>query len=128
MQDRPDGAAILRALESELRAGLAPGFAQKVGANAIALALREAELTASSDEAERSRLAQLLGRDGSLKSLNRALAQAIRDGTLDCEDDQLIAHLIRTTIEKLNVDQPTYPAFVAWHRSTAGGVPKGTTA
>ena len=113
MQDKPCGDDILAEVEKALRDGLAPGLAQRMAANAVALARREDLLAAEFAEAERVRLAELLGRRAPLAALNRDLATAIRGGMLRHDDPALIAHLRRTTVEKLTVDQPTYPPFQA---------------
>lgn len=112
MLDKPDSKAILREVQAALKAGIAPGFQQSVAANAVALALREEELAPVAHEAEVARLAALLGRDGELEKQNRALADGVRAGSV--RGTALEAHLICTTIEKMEVDQPRYPAFRAW--------------
>jgi len=112
MLDAPKGMDILREVQAALKAGIAPGFQQAVAANAVALALREAELAADAQSAELARLESLLGRAGNLAELNRALAEGIRSGAL--AGPALTGHLIRTTIEKMQVDQPNYPAFRVW--------------
>ena len=66
-----------------------------------------------------ARLVELLGHDGSLDALNRLLATRIREGAMDRTDSTLTRHLILTTIEKMIVDQPRYPAFRAC-RATHG--------
>ena len=47
-------------------------------------------------------------------ALNAALASAIRDGSIALDAPELIEHLILTTVAKLEIDQPAYPAFKAW--------------
>lgn len=111
MQDSPPARAILAEVAAALRSGIAPGFQQAVSANALDLVLRETDLAAEGHAAERLRLVALLGREGELAELNGALARAIREGTLAADRDDLAAHLIRTTIEKIVIDQPRYPAF-----------------
>jgi hypothetical protein len=114
MQDKPTGELVLAEVAAALRAGVAPGFQQHVAANAVALALRERELAGFSHNAEHERLTALLGRADSLEALNAALAGAIRDGAIEAADPGLIRHLVMTTVEKMAVDQPGYPAFRAW--------------
>ena len=117
MQDRPDARTLLAEVQAALKAGIAPGFQQARAANAVALALRETGLAPATHDAEHARLVALLGREGDLAVLNRMLAHGIRDGSIDCGQAGLSDHLIRTTIEKLAVDQPNYPAFRAWRAS-----------
>lgn len=114
MLDRPQAREILAEVQAALKAGIARGFQQAVAANAVALALREGALADAGHDAERARLAALLGRVDSLGELNRALAHGIADGSVDAARDDIKHHLIATTIAKLEVDQPNYPAFRAW--------------
>lgn len=110
MQDDPPAPLLVAEARMALEAGLAPGFPQKVAANALGIAQRELELGPALAAAERARLAALLERDGELSELNRALAEEVRDG-VGLPHDALQDHLIRTTIAKLSVDQPQYPGF-----------------
>jgi hypothetical protein len=57
------------------------------------------------------RLKQLLGMDGSLIELNRALADKIAKGELDLQTPGLTEHLWQTTMDKLAVDQPNYASY-----------------
>ena len=116
MQDNPPVALLVAEARLALDAGLATGFPQKVAANALGIAQRELELGPSLAEAERARLADLLARNGDLPELNAALAHALRDGRFDTSEDDLLGHLILTTIAKLSVDQPSYPGFRALSR------------
>lgn len=113
MQDKPPAEMLVAAVREALDAGLGPGFPQKVAANALGIAQRELELAPSFDRAERNRLAELVGRDGSLGELNRELARMIRDGAAS-NTDGLIRHLVFTTCAKLAVDQPGYPGLRTW--------------
>lgn len=118
MQDKPDAPMILAEVQAALKAGIPPGFQQAVAANAVALALREGDHAGDAEVAEHARLVLLLGRVGPLDALNRTLAHTIRDGACDCTDADLAGHLIRTTIEKMTVDQPNYPAFRNWRAAS----------
>ena len=60
---------------------------------------------------EATRLQQLLGMDGSLLDLNRALAEKIASGEMDLLTPGLTAHLWQTTMDKLAVDQPNYASY-----------------
>lgn len=116
MFDRPDARAILEEVQSALKAGIAPGFQQAVAANAVALALREEELAHAANQAERGRLVTMLGIEVDLPALNATLCAGIRAGSLT--GPVLVDHLIRTTVDKLAVDQPNYPAYRAWKGET----------
>ena len=113
MQDEPAPALLIGEVRKALEAGIAPGFAQKVAANALGIALRELTLAPASAAAENGRLARLVGDDGDLADRNHRLAELIRRGEGELPDG-VIAHLIATTVEKIAVDQPAYPAFVNW--------------
>jgi hypothetical protein len=114
MFDRPAPSLLIAEARSALDAGVAAGFPQKVVANALGIAQRQLEMGPALEEAELRRLASLIGRTGNLDELNAALADRVRRGTLDVEASALIEHLILTTIAKLEIDQPAYPAFKAW--------------
>ncbi len=120
MQDKPDAIAILGEVEEALKAGLGSGLPQRMAANALALARRELSLPPDEAEREHARLAALLGREGSVEALNAALAEAIRSGAMTADTPGLVAHLWQSTIEKMRVDQPAYPAFAAWLREGQG--------
>jgi Domain of unknown function (DUF6285) len=114
MHDRPPPELLIAEARKAKQAGLAPGFARKVADNALAIASRELALGPGQDAGEMERLAVLVGAEGDLAARNHRLAQAIRLGELDGTDPLLLAHLIATTIAKLEVDQPAYPAFARW--------------
>lgn len=96
MSDSPPAHMLVAEVRKALEAGLAPGFVQKVAANALGIAQRELE-------------------NGPAVTPERAaqLCKAVRAGQTD---DELVAELIRITISKLEIDQPTYPSFAAWKR------------
>lgn len=117
MQDEPSAAAILDIAIAHLRDNLAPSldgrarFDLRVTINALGLVRRTLELTPRSDAAERARLEALLGEAGELETLNRKLCARIREGTMDLSTPGLGEHLRATALEKLAVDQPSYPAY-----------------
>ena len=112
MQDDPPADLLVAETRKALDAGLAPGFPQKVAANALGIAQRELERGPCYAEDERTRLFELLGETGGVEELNRKLAQAIRAGDGLRESD-VMRHLILTTCAKLSIDQPAYPGFLA---------------
>jgi hypothetical protein len=116
MLDKPPAAMLIAEARRALEDGVAPGFPQKVVANALGIAQRELDLGPGLTDAERQRLRGLLRDAGDTPALNAALADAIRAGTIALDDPALLDHLIRTTIAKLDVDQPAYPAFQAWRQ------------
>jgi hypothetical protein len=112
--DRPSPSLLIAEARRALDAGVASGFPQKVVANALGIAQRELEMGPSLADAERERLTALLGAEDDLATLNARLSAAIRDGTFAADDPALLDHLIKTTVAKLEIDQPAYPAFRAW--------------
>jgi Domain of unknown function (DUF6285) len=117
MQDQPTPEELIKAVADFLRNDIAPGisghnaFKLRVAINALDLVARQLALEEASDAAEAARLSQLLGMDGSLGELNRALAERIAKGELDLQTPGLSEHLWQTTLAKLAVDQPNYASY-----------------
>lgn len=117
MQDQPSAAELIGAVEDFLRDVAMPqleGHAQfhaRVSANALAIVKRELELGPAQTSAELHRLRALLGEDGPLEALNRALCRRIREGDIGLDDADLVAHLWATTLEKVAIDQPNYSGY-----------------
>ena len=117
MQDEPTPIELTKAVADFLRNDIAPmisghhAFKLRVAINALDLVTRQLTLQAGGYEAEAGRLKQLLGVDGSLHDLNRALAGKIAEGELDLRTPGLAEHLWRTTMDKLAVDQPNYASY-----------------
>ena len=92
---------------------------------------RQLALEQGSDAAEAARLKQLLGSDGSLIELNRALSDKIAKGEVDLQTPGLAEHLWQTTMDKLAVDQPNYASYkrelgMKWIRISV--IPRGCVA
>ncbi|MBN8608803.1 MAG: protein kinase [Caulobacterales bacterium] len=117
MQDNPPPEQILDIAIAHLRDNVLPTlsgravFDMRVTISALELVCRSIVLTPGSDAAERQRLSELLGQDGDLETLNRALCDRIASGALDLQTPGLAAHLRATALEKLAVDQPNYSAY-----------------
>jgi hypothetical protein len=117
MQDEPTPTELIKAVADFLRNEIAPvikghnAFKLRVGINALDLVTRQLALEQASDAAEAARLTQLLGMQGALDDLNRALAARIRSGEVDLQTPGLSDHLWRTTMDKLAVDQPNYASY-----------------
>lgn len=114
MFDNPTPDLIIGEVRTALDAGLRPGFPQKVAANALGIVQRQLQIGPGLTEAASNRLVSLTGCGGSAAQGNAWLAAAIRDGVIAPNDPDLIAHLISSTIAKMSIDQPGYPAFQAW--------------
>ena len=117
MQDEPTPEELLKAVAEFLRNDIAPhisghnAFKLRVSINALDLVTRQLALEQGSDAAETERLKQLLGMDGSLIDLNRALSDQIAKGEIDLQTPGLADHLWQTTMDKLAVDQPNYGSY-----------------
>jgi hypothetical protein len=117
MQDEPTPTELIKAVADFLRTEIAPAikghnaFKLRVGINALDLVTRQIALEGPADATETARLKQLLGTDGSLMELNRALAEKIANGEVDLDMRGLKAHLWQTTMDKLAVDQPNYASY-----------------
>ena len=117
MQDEPTPAELIKAVADFLRTEITPAikghnaFKLRVGINALDLVTRQLTLEGPSDAAEAVRLKALLGMDGSVMDLNRALAEKIARGEMDLNTPGLKEHLWQTTMDKLAVDQPNYASY-----------------
>jgi uncharacterized protein DUF6285 len=117
MQDEPTPTELIKAVADFLRNEITPvieghnAFKLRVGINALDLVARQLALEPDSDAAEARRLSGLLGMQGSLGELNRALADRIAKGEVDLRTPGLADHLWQTTMDKLAVDQPNYASY-----------------
>jgi hypothetical protein len=117
MQDEPTTTELIKAVADFLRTEITPAikghnaFKLRVGINALDLVTRQLALEGPGDAAEAARLKQLLGIDGSVMELNRALAEKIAKGEIDLNTPGLKEHLWQTTMDKLVVDQPNYASY-----------------
>jgi hypothetical protein len=117
MQDEPTPTELIKAVADFLRTEVTPAikghnaFKLRVGINALDLVTRQLALEGPSDVAEAARLKALLGIDGSVIELNRALAEKIAKGEFDLTTPGLKEHLWQTTMDKLAVDQPNYSSY-----------------
>ena len=117
MQDEPTLTELIKAVADFLRTEITPAikghnaFKLRVGINALDLVTRQLTLEEGSDAREVERLRALLGIDGSVGDLNRALAERIAKGDVDLTTPGLAEHLWQTTMDKLAVDQPNYASY-----------------
>jgi hypothetical protein len=100
----------LRALDPGFQAprGIDLWFQCKIAINLLGIAGRELELRQQFETAERLRLIDLLGKSGSLDSLNRELCQLIRNGALRDDSPELIRHLRASLTEALRINNPKW--------------------
>jgi hypothetical protein len=117
MQDEPTPIELTKAAADFLRNEITPmisghnSFKLRVAINILDLVTRQLTLEGKTDAAEATRLATLLGMDGSLMDQNRALADRIASGEVDLTTPGLKEHLWQTTLAKLAVDQPNYASY-----------------
>ncbi|MBW5438503.1 hypothetical protein FXB41_28190 [Bradyrhizobium canariense] len=117
MQDEPTPIELTKSVADFLRNDIAPlisghqAFKLRVAINILDLVTRQLTLEEGSDAAEVGRLRALLGMDGSVTDLNRALVERIAKGEVDLATPGLAEHLWATTMDKLAVDQPNYASY-----------------
>jgi Domain of unknown function (DUF6285) len=117
MQDEPTPTELTKAVAEFLRNDIAPevsghnAFKLRVAINMLDLVTRQLTLEEGRDAAEAARLTRLLGMEGSLLQLNRALADKIAKGEVELQTPGLAEHLWQTTMDKLAVDQPNYASY-----------------
>lgn len=117
MQDEPTPIELTKAVADFLRTDITPlisghqAFKLRVAINILDLVTRQLTQEEATDAKEVERLRALLGRDGSVTELNRALAERIAKGEVDLATPGLAEHLWATTMDKLAVDQPNYASY-----------------
>src|SRR3954453_6607483 len=117
MQDEPTPTELTKAVADFLRNEVTPmisghnALKLRVAINILDLVTRQLTLEEGSDAAEAARLRALLGMDGSVTELNRALAEHIARGEVDLATPGVAEHLWQTTMDKLAVDQPNYASY-----------------
>src|SRR5690554_1784305 len=99
MQDQPSAIELVEAVTEFIRNHAMPqlqghaAFHARVAANALDIVKRELEIGPEASKEERARQVALLGRDGTLDELNRALGEKIRTGEVGLETPGLVDHL-----------------------------------
>lgn len=117
MQDEPTPTELTKAVADFLRNDITPlisghqAFKLRVAVNILDLVTRQLTQEEGSDAREVGRLRALLGMDGPVTDLNRALADRIAKGEIDLATPGLAEHLWQTTMDKLAVDQPNYASY-----------------
>ena len=117
MQDEPTPIELTKSVADFLRNDITPlisghqAFKLRVAINILDLVTRQLTQEEGSDAREVDRLRALLGEDGSVTELNRALAERIAKGEVNLTTPGLAEHLWATTMDKLAVDQPNYASY-----------------
>jgi hypothetical protein len=114
MQDAPTKLEMIEAVKAFLEEKAMPeleghtAFHARVAANVLGILTREYEQGPQNDAEERDRLRLLLSSEGSLEDLNRELCSRIKAREIGLGTTGLKEHLIKTTIRKVEIDQPKY--------------------
>jgi len=113
--DRPNAQELVNAVREHLTKNLAPtlsgqpAFHLLVATNVLATIERTLTNGEEMDAAEAERLKALLNTDTEdVIELNRQLAGKIKSGELDNQSGEVLEHLRRTTVDKLNLSNPKY--------------------
>lgn len=120
MFDDPPAHLLIAVVREALESGLAPGFAQKMAANALGIAHRELTLGPGFAAAENAALARLTAAapDTARDAMQQRLCAMIADGAVALDDPALVDHLVRISLARVAVDQPGYPGFRAMTRDS----------
>lgn len=106
--------AIREHLVEELRPKLSgkDAYDVRVASNLLAILKRELELGPRSAARARARLIDLLQLEDGMDELNTALSDRIRSREIGPDSEELLAHLRRTALDKLRIDNPKYSAYL----------------
>ena len=124
--NRPTRDELLEAVAEFLEKRVMPkldkhtAFHTRVAINVLNIVRRELEHGSRLDAEELERLKSLLGREGTLEELNAELCRKIQSGDLDRRSKDLMEHLLRTTLGKVSIDQPSYSAYKRALQETEG--------
>ncbi|AYG93905.1 protein kinase [Brevundimonas naejangsanensis] len=110
MIEGPSRDELLQATTAWLEDASSPveGFHRRVAANALGMVSRELAQWPAAEAAAVMRMQAILGCDGDYATLNAALAEALRKGTVSAEDPAVFDHLRRAALAMLAIDQPRY--------------------
>lgn len=114
MQDSPSSPEMLDSIISLLRERISPKleghdlYAVRVAINSLGIIKREIEQRPDAAAAERERLVDILGHEGTLDALNTELCEKIRQGDFTLRDKPVVDHLKQTVIDQVRIDQPRY--------------------
>ena len=87
-------------------------FHAHVAKNSLQIILRQLKLEEKNNRFEKNRLKEILKIDKDLNELNKILCQKIDTEEININDNDLIDHLFKTTMEKLSIDHPNYSAYL----------------
>jgi hypothetical protein len=110
----PDAPTLLSAAVKYLEDELFPSldgyhrFKTRVTVNVLNIIRRELEMRDGQAEAERDRLAAILGHGGEAAALSMELSERIRSGAIDLNDPALRAHLRQSVADALAINNPKW--------------------
>jgi len=113
-QSTPKAAVLLEAAVKYLETELMPAlegyhrFQTRVTVNVLNTLRRELQMRGAQAEAERSRLAAMLGHDGEVEALSIELAERIRSGAIAIDDPALRAHVRQSLADALAINNPKW--------------------
>lgn len=88
-------------------------FHAHVAKNSLNIILRQLKLEEKNNSLEEKRLKEILKIENDLEEMNKILCNKINNNEIDINDNKLIDHLYKTTMEKLSIDQPNYSGYLA---------------
>lgn len=88
-------------------------FHAHVAKNSLNIILRQLKLEEKNNSLEEKRLKEILKIEKDLEEMNKILCNKINNNEIDINDNKLIDHLYKTTMEKLSIDQPNYSGYLA---------------
>ena len=88
-------------------------FHAHVAKNSLNIILRQLKLEEKNNSLEEKRLKEINKIENDLEEMNKILCNKINNNEIDINDNNLIDHLYKTTMEKLSIDQPNYSGYLA---------------
>lgn len=114
MLGEPSAKQLIEAAAGFLEKTAAPqlfghgAFHARVAINVLQTVARELELGPAAAAAETVRLRALLGRDGDLDGLRRAMCAAIREGSITIDTPGVLDHMLASAADRVAIEQPGY--------------------
>jgi type IV secretory pathway VirB4 component len=116
--NQPSATELMDAIREHLDEQLRPKLSGKeaydirVASNLLSILKRELELGPGAAKRAQTRLTDLLNLQAGLDELNTTLSDRIRKREFDSSNEELLAHLRQTALDKLGIDNPRYSAYL----------------
>jgi type IV secretory pathway VirB4 component len=116
--NQPSATELMDAIREHLDEQLRPKLSGKeaydirVASNLLSILKRELELGPGAAQRAQTRLTDLLNLQAGLDELNTTLSDRIRKREFDSSNEELLAHLRQTALDKLGIDNPRYSAYL----------------